>query len=343
MTVSIGFDIGGTFTDLILFDSSSDRWHVAKVRTTPGDLATACMDGIHLVLGTSDSEPQAVRYVAHGSTVATNTLIERRGAKTALVTTRGFRDVLEIRRQVMPHRYDATVPKPEPLVARPLRVEVGERTLADGRVESELDSQELTSVLAELANAGVEALAICFLHSYANPANELLAEAAARETRDWFVTSSHQVLNELREYERTSTTVANAYLAPGMRNYLEVLAADLKQSEISAPLLVFQSNGGLAPAARAADLPITCLLSGPAAGVVAACAVAGQCGVSDFISLDMGGTSCDVALVNDRQPREAPEQDVAGWPIRTPRLDIHSIGAGGGSVAWIDGGGLLYG
>ncbi len=341
MTVSIGFDIGGTFTDLMLFDSSTGAWHVAKVRSTPGRLADGCLDGIRMLLEQSGAAAGEVGYIAHGSTVATNTLLERRGARTALITTQGFRDVLEIRRQVMPARYDPRVAKPEPLVGRGLRREVRERTLADGSVETELDVAQLQALLAELRELGNESLAIPFLHSYANPANERLAATVAGEAAGWFVSTSHHVLNELREYERTSSVVANAYLAPALRGYLETLEAELRRTGVPAPLLVFQSNGGLTPAPSAAEMPITCLLSGPAAGVVAACAVARQSGIQDFISLDIGGTSCDVALVDGRVPREAPEQEVAGWPIRTPRLDIHSIGAGGGSIAWLDAGGLL--
>jgi N-methylhydantoinase A len=341
MTISIGFDVGGTFTDLMLFDSGAGAWHVAKVRTTPANLAAGCLEGVRSLLAQAGVGPQEVGYVAHGSTVATNTLLERRGAKTALVTTRGFRDVLEIRRQVMPHRYDPRVPKPEPLVERPLRTEVRERTLADGSVEAEVDVAQLRELLGTFQAEGIEAVAISFLHSYANPANERLAADVAREAGGWFVSTSHEVLNELREYERTSSVVANAYLAPSMRSYLGALEWELRRIGVRAPLLVFQSNGGLVPAAGAAEMPIRCLISGPAAGVVAGCAVAERCRIEDFISLDIGGTSCDVALVHGREPREAAEQEVAGWPIRAPRLDVHSIGAGGGSIAWVDGGGLL--
>jgi N-methylhydantoinase A len=339
--IAAGFDIGGTFTDLMMFEPSSGRWFAEKVRTTPDDEARACLVGLGLLVEQAGVGFRDVGYLAHGTTVATNTLVERRGAQTALLTTKGFRDVLEIRRQVMPHRYDVSVPKPEPLVGRRRRVEVEERTLADGRVESEIEEGALAALLEELSADGVDAVAISFLHAYANPENERVAQDVARAVADWSVTASHNVLNEHREYERTSTVIANAYLAPGLARYLESLGAGVRAAGIEAPLLVFQSNGGLAPAEHAAELPVSCLLSGPAAGVVAATAVARTRELSHFISLDMGGTSCDVTLVDDFSPSLAFESEISGWPIRTPRLDIHSVGAGGGSIAWIDGGGLL--
>jgi N-methylhydantoinase A len=342
MTLSIGFDIGGTFTDFAMREEQAGRWRFTKVRTTPDDRAAACLDGVQALLVEAGQAGSAVATLAHGSTVVTNTIIERKGAKTALITTRGFRDVLEIRRQIMPNRYDVRALKPEPLVPRPLRLEVGERVLPDGEVEQAVDDAELRSLLAELERQGVQAIAISLLHSYANPTNEERALAIAAVHGDWYACASHAVVNEVREYERTSTTVANAYVAPPMRRYLDRLERDLRErAGLRAPLLIFQSNGGVAPASQARALPIASVLSGPAAGVTAACAVARQVGLQDFISLDMGGTSCDVALVKDGRPAFAYEQEIGGWPVRTPRLDIHSVGAGGGSIAWVDPGGLL--
>jgi N-methylhydantoinase A len=340
--ISIGFDIGGTFTDFGMFDRSTDRWWFTKVRTTPADRAIACLEGVDTLLGDSGRPARDVGYIAHGSTVVTNTIIERKGAKTALITTEGFRDVLEIRRQVMPARYDVRVLKPEPLVPRLLRTEVPERVLSDGSVEKPLSGPSLQKLLGSLAAQGVESVAICFLHSYANPRNEQEALRIAAAAGDWYVCASHQVMNEFREYERTSTTVANAYVAPPMRHYLGRLENGLKdKAGISTPLLIFQSNGGVVPTSQAKETPIACVLSGPASGVIASCAVASQSGFGDFISLDMGGTSCDVSLVKDNKPTIAFEQDIAGWAIRTPRLDIHTVGAGGGSIAWMDVGRLL--
>jgi N-methylhydantoinase A len=341
--VSVGFDIGGTFTDLAMVDEESASWRFFKLRTTPEDRAAACLDGISTLLAAASAEASAIRYVAHGTTIATNTIIERNGAKTALITTGGVVDVLEIRRQVMPHRYDVRVLKPEPLVPRIRRHGVTERVLSDGSVETALDEEELRELLITLKSQGVESLAISFLHSYANPNNEDRAAALAKAEGDWYVCASHDVLNEFREYERTSTAVANAYVAPPMQRYLNRLQRGLeKELGVGAPLLVFQSNGGVAPAAQAGALPIASVLSGPAAGVMAGCALAQDRGATDFVSLDMGGTSCDVALVRDGQPAFAYEQEIGGWPVRTPRLDIHTVGAGGGSIAWQDRGGLLH-
>ncbi|MEA2332630.1 MAG: N-methylhydantoinase [Thermoleophilaceae bacterium] len=337
----VGFDVGGTFTDCVLVDYATGEWHLAKVPTTLDDRASGCIDGVGLLLAQDGHTAEDVKYFAHGSTVVTNTVIERTGAKTALITTRGFRDVLEIRRQVMPHRYDAHRPKPEPLVARPLRVEVDERTLADGSIERGVDAAQVTELVSRLKADGVEAIAISFLHSYANPSNERAAAEAVRESFDGFVTCSHEVLNEMREYERTSSTVANAYVARAAEGYLSRLEAGFGEIGISAPLMIFQSNGGLVPTEQARELPITGLLSGPAAGVIAACAVGARAGMRDFVALDMGGTSCDVSFVSDGEPGFALEQEVSGWPIRVPRLDIHTVGAGGGSIAWVDAGGLL--
>lgn len=339
--LSIGFDIGGTFTDFGMYDQAKGKWSFTKVRTTPSDRAVACLEGVDTLLKDANQGPSQVGYIAHGSTVVTNTVIERKGAKTALITTKGFRDILEIRRQVMPHRYDVRVLKPEPLVPRSLRRETYERVLADGSVETAIDEEDFKSLLRELKGEGIESIAICFLHSYANSANEEKALAIATKSGTWYVCASNQIMNEFREYERTSTTVANAYVAPPMRYYLDRLERGLKERDIAKPLLIFQSNGGVVPASQARLVPIACVLSGPASGVIASCAVGSQSGFDDFISLDMGGTSCDVSLVKGGKPSMAYEQDIAGWAIRTPRLDIHTVGAGGGSLAWVDVGQLL--
>lgn len=340
--ISIGFDIGGTFTDFGMFDQSTGLWWFTKVRTTPSDRAAACLEGVGMLLDDSRRPASAVNYIAHGSTVVTNTIIERKGAKTALITTEGFRDVLEIRRQVMPHRYDVRVLKPEPLVPRLLRTEVSERVLADGSIEKRIELQQLKDLLRWLADQRVESIAISFLHSYANPANEEEVLQVTADAGNWYVCASNRVMNEFREYERTSTTVANAYVAPPMRHYLDRLERGLRdKAGISTPLLIFQSNGGVVPTSQARALPIACVLSGPASGVIASCAVASQSGIGDFISIDMGGTSCDVSLIKDNKPSVAYEQDISGWAIRTPRLDIHTVGAGGGSIAWTDLGKIL--
>ncbi|MGH9183183.1 MAG: hydantoinase/oxoprolinase family protein [Acidimicrobiales bacterium] len=315
-----GVDTGGTFTDVVAGSGS-----VVKVPSTPDDPGQAVRAGLgQLQLGAARPE-----LVAHGTTVATNTLLERRGAAVALVTTVGLADVIEIARQDRPSLYDLAADRPEPLVPRAWRYEVGGRLGADGTELAPLDP----ATVPELDPA-VAAVAVCLLHADLDPAHErAAAEVLARRGLD--VTCSHQVSPEFREYERTVTTVVSAYLAPSCRAYLGAL------DDLADQVLVMTSAGGLISAAEAAEVPAALLLSGPAGGVRAGAAVAAACGWPDATTFDMGGTSTDVCLVRGGVPEPAPGREAAGYPVRLPSLDIHTIGAGGGSIARIDPGGAL--
>ena len=314
----VGADTGGTFTDVVGDDGS-----IAKVPSTPDDPGRAVR------LAVADLGPAPVGVLAHGTTVATNALLERRGAVVTLVTTSGFADVVEIGRQDRPSLYDQSLDRPSPLVDRDRRLEVGGRRGADG---SELEPLDPATI--PLIPAGTEAVAVCLLHADLDPGHEEVVAGHLRALGH-DVTASHEVSPEYREFERTSTTVVNAYLRPRCRTYLRGLdgAAD--------EVLVLTSAGGLVPAGEAAEVPATLLLSGPAGGVRAAAAVAVACGWPDALTFDMGGTSTDVCLVRGGAPEPAAERTAAGLPVRLPSLGIHTIGAGGGSIAAIDPGGAL--
>ncbi len=314
----VGVDAGGTFTDLV-----DDTGHVIKVSSTPGDPGRAVRDALHAI---GDAQPD---LLAHGTTVATNALLERRGGRVAIVTTRGFADVIEIARQTRPSLYDQHADRPVALVPRELRFEVGGRLDATGVELEPLDTGSLPEI-----PAGVDAVAVCLLHADLDPAHEQ-AVAGVLRGRGIDVTCSHEVSPEMREYERTVTTVANATLRPLCRTYLRELAP------LAADVLVMTSAGGLVPTAVAAELPVALLLSGPAGGARAAAAIAAACGFTDAVGFDMGGTSTDVCLVRGGMPEPAAERVVAGFPVRMPSLDVHTIGAGGGSIARIDVGGSL--
>jgi N-methylhydantoinase A len=315
---SLGVDTGGTFTDVVAGDGT-----ITKVTSTPAHPADAVAKGVAAIAGSVTPA-----LLAHGTTVATNALLERRGARVALVTTRGFADVIEIARQARPSLYDPFVDRPSPLVPRELRFEVDERLDARGAVLRAWDG-----VLPALPD-DVEAVAVCLLHADLNPEPERAVAAALRD-RGHDVTASHEVSPEFREYERMVTTVANAYLRPACGPYLDALVP------IAAEVLVMTSAGGLVPAPDAARAPAALLLSGPAGGARAGGAVAAACGFADAVTFDMGGTSTDVCLVRAGVPEPAAGRRVAGFPIRMPALDVHTIGAGGGSIAAIDAGGAL--
>jgi N-methylhydantoinase A/oxoprolinase/acetone carboxylase beta subunit len=316
--MQLGVDTGGTFTDVV-----TDAGDVRKVTSTPDEPDRAVRDAVGRVAA---SRPA---LLSHGTTVATNTLLEGRGAPTALVATRGFADVIEIARQTRPSLYDPFIDRPAPLVPRHLRFEVGGRLDGTGREIEPLDPDTVPPI-----PGGVDAVAVSLLHADLDPAHEQ-AVAATLRRRGLDVTCSHEVSPEFREYERTVTTVANAMLRPACRAYLHRLA------DLADEVLVMTSAGGLLAVDAVADLPAALLVSGPAAGVRAAAAVATACGYPDAVSFDMGGTSTDVCLVRDGAPEPAATLDVAGYPIRLPALDVHTIGAGGGSVATIDAGGAL--
>jgi N-methylhydantoinase A len=333
--VRLGIDVGGTFTDLVaLVDGEVVT---AKVPSTPRDQA----EGVLHVLAAGGVDAARVAVFAHGTTVATNALLERRGARTALVTTAGFRDVLEIGRQQRPALYNLAADRPPPLVPRELRFTVAERAGPDG-VLRPLDGDSLAAAVAAVRDAGVEAVAVCLLFSFLHPQHERLLGAALRDALGGSVavSLSSDVLPEFREYERCSTTVADAYLTPRLGVYLARLAREAEAGGLPTPLLM-QSSGGVIEAGRAAGHAASCVLSGPAGGVVGAAWVAGLSGEADLLTFDMGGTSTDVAPVVGGRVQTTTEAVIAGVPLKLPMVDVHSVSAGGGSVAWVDEGGAL--
>ena len=330
----LGVDVGGTFTDLVAL--SQGRLITAKVPSTPQDQSAGVMNSIE----TSEIEPGAVNALAHGMTVATNALLERRSARTALVTTEGFRDVIEIARQNRPSLYDLSQDRPPPLVPRGLRFTVKERMGPQGEI-SALDEESLEEVVSSIKEAEVEAAAVCLLFAFMHPDHERrIGEVLREELPEVHVSLSSEVLPEFREYERFSTTTADAYLAPKLAAYLKNLAGKAKEAGVPSPLIM-QSSGGVVGIDDAIADAAGCLLSGPAGGVVGAAYVGGLGEYRNLLTFDMGGTSTDVATIIDGEAQTTTETVVAGLPIKLPMVDIHTVSAGGGSIAWADAGGAL--
>jgi N-methylhydantoinase A len=330
----LGVDVGGTFTDLVALGDG--RVTTVKVPSTPGDQSEGVMNAIEA----SEVEAGAIVALAHGMTVATNALLERRGARTALVTTEGFRDVLEIARQNRPSLYDLAQDRPPALVPRGLRFTVEERMGPDGEL-APLDGASLEAAVAAVQEAEVEAVAVCLLFAFAHPEHERRVGEALREALpEVHVSLSSEVLPEFREYERFSTTTADAYLAPRLAAYLERLARRVEESG-SPPPLVMQSSGGVTSIDDAISDAAGCVLSGPAGGVVGAAYVGSLGGYADLLTFDMGGTSTDVAPIIAGEAQTTTETVVAGVPIKLPMVDVHTVSAGGGSIAWADAGGAL--
>jgi len=337
MSRIVGIDVGGTFTDLFGFDTTARTFTTAKVPSRRGDEASGFLDGLRALGGVPEGS------IVHGTTVGTNTLLERRGPKIGVITTRGFRDVLEMRRRDRRRTWglwgDFT-----PIADRDMRLEVSERTLADGTIRTKVDERELRAVAKLLVEQGAQAVAITFINAYANAENERRALAAVRDV--WpndYVTASHEVLSEIREFERSSTAAINAYLQPVVASYIAKLEAALAQ-ESTAKIHIVQSNGGIMSTQTARKLPVRTALSGPAAGVVAGAALAKAAGFDNLITCDLGGTSFDVSLIANGKAAVAAQTTIAfGLVIRTPMVEITTIGAGGGSIAWVEGGLLQVG
>ena len=334
----IGVDVGGTFTDVFVLDEAAGTATVAKVPTTRPDQSGGFLDGI----GRQVSDLSSVAVVVHGTTAGTNALLERKGAKIGVITTAGLRDVLEMRRRDRPRtwglRGDFT-----PVVPRDLRLEVPERTLADGAIRVPVDLDAVRAAARTLQDQGCAAVAVMFANAYANPANEAAAVAAIREI--WpnsHVSASSEILPEIREFERFSTTALNAYLQPEVSGYLDRLENALKQGGFGGEFMIVQSNGGVMAVDTACRLPVRTALSGPAAGVIAAAYIAQMAGFPDVITGDMGGTSFDVSLIAGGKSMLSPQTSIDfGMVVRSPMIEITTIGAGGGSIAWVDKGGLL--
>lgn len=332
----IGVDVGGTFTDVAL--SVDDSLVTAKVpSTTPQHLGV--LEGLRKACDDAGIDPAEIDEFAHAMTVSVNALLERGGAKTALVTTEGFRDVLEIGRQNRPDLYDLEAEKPEPLVPRERRFELTERTTGEG-LETPVDPEDVRELAATLRDEDVEAVAVSLLHAYADPENEATVAEILREELDVPVSTSHEVLAEFREFERTSTTAVDAYVRPAIDRYVGRLVEESEDAGVPAPRIM-QANGGIADPETVREHAVTTTLSGPAAGVVGAAATVDDDAVEGLVTFDMGGTSSDVSLVRDGEAERTTDAEIDGIPIRTPMVDVNTVGAGGGSIAWVDAGGAL--
>jgi len=348
---SLGIDIGGTFTDIVVYDHDSGRQLSRKVLTTHDDPARAVAAGVAALLSAGRFEPSAFTRVVHATTLFTNALIERTGAVTGLITTEGFADTLEIGRERKYELYDIGISKPEPLVPRHRRLEVPERMRADGSVRRRLDARALEARARALVKAGATSIAVVFLHAYANPRHEVLAaRLIARRHRGVAVTASHEVAPEIREFERASTTVASAYIKPLAQRYLAVMARRVSERGIPAPLLLMLSSGGLTHVAEAQRNPVQMLESGPAAGAIAAAFFGRDDSGGNLLAFDMGGTTAKLSLVDGGEPLTAYSFEAArqrrfiegsGLPMRISTIELIEIGAGGGSIAEVDEIGLL--
>ncbi|HEV8717511.1 MAG TPA: hydantoinase/oxoprolinase family protein [Candidatus Binatia bacterium] len=334
----IAVDVGGTFTDVIVLDETTNTLRLEKVETTPQDPADGVLQGFHKAkVRLSD-----IDYFVHGTTLGLNALLTRTGARVAIVTTRGFRDIYELGRTSRDPMYDFKYRKPKTLVPRSLAFEVTERSDFHGNILTPFDHTEAVAVARQIRARDVEAVAVCFLHSYANPAHELaMEEVLRRECPEILLTLSHRLSREYREYERTSTAVIDAYIKPVIRSYLEKLAGDLRRREFTGHFLLTRSGGGAMTVASATEQPVHSVLSGPAGGVIGARSFSQLTGRANLITLDMGGTSLDASLVVDGQITIDHEASFEGLPIAIPAIDIKTIGAGGGSIGWVDDGGHL--
>ena len=349
--LSLGIDIGGTFTDIVVYEHASTRFHTHKELTTPGDPSEGVITGVTTLIEASGLDYRAVERIVHATTLFTNALIERQGAATGLITTAGFRDILELRRENKYELYDLFIELPRPLAPRRLRAEVKERILADGSIEEPLDEDELIARVRDLVVAGVESVAVVFLHAYANPVHERSArERITRAFPSLHVSLSSDVAPQIREYERTSTTLANAYIKPLAERYLDNLSSRLARLGIGAPLFMMLSNGGLTHVRESKRVPVQMLESGPAAGALAAAYFGARSGIGNLLALDMGGTTAKLAVVENGEPliayqfeasREQRFMHGSGLPINISTIELIEIGAGGGSIAAVSDLGLL--
>ncbi len=352
----LGVDIGGTFTDAVLMNLATGEFRTSKVSTTPQDPSQGFLHAIERLVSEAAINPQEIAQIVHATTVATNAIIENKVARSAFITTRGFRDVLEIQRQIRPSLYDLFFDKPAPLIPRYLCYEVTGRMTPEGEVYQALNEEEVRQVVRQIRKNGVEAIAVCFLHSYINPAHEKrTGEIIREEFPEVYLTLSSEINPEFREYFRASTTVINAALMPIVARYVDKLQKEIAARGFKSGLYVMQSGGGVMTGQVARDKPAAMVESGPAAGVIAASALGTRLGYSDVISFDMGGTTAKAGLVERGRPKLAANYEVgsaamtpdargrkgSGYPLQTPVIDLVEIGAGGGSIAWIDTGGTL--
>lgn len=342
MSYKIGVDVGGTFTDVCMFDQDTGKVSVYKLPSTPADPSEAIGNGVKETLELNGASPAAISALVHGTTVATNATLERKGAKTAIITTKGFRDLIELARQTRASLYDTQVEKPVPIIYRRMRREVDERIAADGTVFKALDVKEVEALIDSLKEEQVEAYAVCLLHSYIDPTHEQMIKKVIQE-RDpgAYVSISSEVLPEIREYERMTTTALNSYIGPKVGVYAKLFEKRIQDMGMRLTPYINQSNGGLMSIETTFDNPIRTALSGPAAGVSGANYIARLAGLKNIITFDMGGTSTDVSLIEDLSPRLTTAKAIADFPVKVPMTDVTAVGAGGGSIAWIDNGGMM--
>ena len=338
MTQIVGVDVGGTFTDLVLFDTETESVKISKVPSTPENQSF----GVMSALGSVGASLEDIDEVIHGTTVTTNALLERKVSRVGLITTRGFRDVLELGRRTRPKPYGMTGSF-ECIIPRELRLEVGERVDCDGDIVEHLNEEDVLKAVEQLLESGVEALVIHFLHSYKNDIHERKTEEIARKIwPNTFVTRGSALVSEFREYERGTTAAINAAIQPVLHRYIERLQQKLKEEGYSKDLLVMQGNGGTVSSRIVAEDAVKTVMSGPASGVMAAAYTASQSGFNKVVTYDMGGTSCDVGLIVNGIPQVTSELEIEyAMPIHVPMVDVHTIGAGGGSLAWVNDAGLL--
>ena len=342
MSVRIGVDVGGTFTDIVCFDEREGDFRLLKVPSTPDRPSAAVIEGTRRVLNRFEVPAESVGFFIHGTTVATNTILERKGAEVALLVTAGFRDVPYIMRQDRPRLYDYFQQRPQPLIPRERRFEVPERMLYTGQVSLPLQEEPTRQLLRRLKALKVHDIAVCLLHSYVNPSHE-------RTLRDWIrqeipearVSLSSDILPEFKEFERLSTTAVNAYVLPSVGSYLQRLEEGLDSLQIPSGLHIMQSNGGIMTSETAQSHCVHMVLSGPAAGALSGLVLGRKAGLDHIISIDVGGTSADVAVARDGNLHFAEESEIAGQVLKIPAIEINTVGAGGGSIAWIDSGGAL--
>lgn len=342
MSYRLAIDTGGTFTDVALIHERTGKVHVTKVPSTPHNPSEAVIQGVHEITKNTNVDSEDISFFIHGSTVATNALLERKGANTALLTTQGFRDILEIGRQARPKLYDFKARNSPPLVPRDLRIEVTERIKGTGEVLIPLDREEIKDITLQLKNQGIQSFAICLINGYINNEHEkVISQIIRKEYPEAHITLSSEVLPEFKEYERTSTVTVNAYVLPKMKEYLNFLENSLKELGVSSDLYIMQSNGGIITSENAVQTPAKTVLSGPAGGILAGLVIVETTPYKNLITIDMGGTSLDTALIEKGQPQYTTMSEIQGNPIKLPMIDMHTIGSGGGSIAWIDSGGAL--
>ena len=342
MSVRIGVDVGGTFTDIVCFDEQEGHFRLLKVPSTPDRPSAAVIEGTRRVLNQFEIAAESVGFFIHGTTVATNTILERKGAEVALLVTAGFRDVPTIMRQDRPRLYDYFQQRPQPLIPRERRFEVPERMLYTGQVSRPLQEQPTRELLCRLRELEIRDIAVCLLHSYVNPSHErTLREWIRQEIPEARVSLSSDILPEFKEFERLSTTAVNAYVLPSVGSYLQRLEEGLDSLQIPSGLHIMQSNGGIMTSETAQSHCVHMVLSGPAAGALSGLVLGRKAGLDHIISIDVGGTSADVAVARDGNLHFAEESEIAGQVLKIPAIEINTVGAGGGSIAWVDSGGAL--